>query len=496
MESTYRITSWDAFRFFHREGGGVPLVLELPMPEPQLVPLLHALQASRPLYLLYSPCGPPETAGRTLFSFDPFGEIRIRAGTARVRLGDREEEHPGVEPIPFLRGILERYRSPGYPYACGGALGVFTYDFKNYLEKLPDTVEDDHRLAEVTLVLVDHVWTYDHARRMLVIGTTVRGTSRPHRDYEEGCRRLMELLRWVRTPMFQAATPTAYEIGFPRSNLTYPEYERMILRAKTYIRRGHIYQANLSQRFTATFKGQAFQLFRRLAEINPSPFSCYLDFGDHQVVSSSPERLVRCEGGRVETRPIAGTRPRVDREEELDRTYLQELVLSEKEKAEHLMIVDMARNDLGRVCAYGTVRPHGFAFVEEYSHVRHLVSSVRGRLRDDADEWDLLAAVFPGASITGVPKVRYRRGIYCGSAGYLSFSGEMDLNILIRTFLVRGAATTFQVGGGIVADSEPGREFDETLHKAEALFEAARWELPPLEEEGVEEKRRGRAAPA
>jgi para-aminobenzoate synthetase component 1 len=269
----------------------------------------------------------------------------------------------------------------------------------------------------------------------------------------------------------------------PQSNVSRADYDDMLARAHEHILAGDIYQANLSHRFEAPFTGRGVDLYRRLRAINPSPFACWLRFPGAEIVSCSPERLVRLQQGRVETRPIAGTRPRgADRGS--DQRLQRDLLGNEKERAEHLMIVDMARNDIGRVCEPGSVAVESFMSVESYSHVRHLVSNVVGALRSDRDAFDLLAATFPGASITGVPKVRcmqiidelevVRRGTYTGSAGYFGFDGGMDFNILIRTFWLQAGRAYFHVGGGIVADSNAEREFQETLSKGRALEEALR----------------------
>jgi aminodeoxychorismate synthase component I len=275
-----------------------------------------------------------------------------------------------------------------------------------------------------------------------------------------------------------ARTAAATEL---QSNLTRAEYDRMLARCREHILAGDIYQANLSHRFSAPFSGEGIELYERLRRINPSPFAAYLRFRDHEVVSCSPERLVKLEHGRVETRPIAGTRPRVD-DRIADRRLQRDLLSNEKERAEHLMIVDMARNDIGRVCEAGSVEVERFMQVEAYSHVRHLVSNVAGSLASGRDAFDVLAAAFPGASITGVPKVRcmeivdalekVRRGVYTGSAGYIGFDGSMDFNILIRTFLLQDGRAYFHVGGGIVADSSADHEYAETLSKGRALQEA------------------------
>jgi para-aminobenzoate synthetase component 1 len=250
---------------------------------------------------------------------------------------------------------------------------------------------------------------------------------------------------------------------------------------REYIRAGDIFQVNLSQRFEADLSIPPYELYQRLRKINPAPFASYLDFDGVSVVGASPERFLKVQGDWVETRPIKGTRPRGKSAAE-DRALADELLASIKDRAENVMIVDLERNDLGRVCRYGTVRVTELAILETYPTVFHLTSTVKGRLCEDKDRIDLLKATFPGGSITGAPKVRAmeiideleptRRSVYTGSIGYLSFSGEMDLNIVIRTFLVKGGRAYFQVGGGIVYDSEPEAEYVETLDKAKALIQA------------------------
>jgi anthranilate/para-aminobenzoate synthase component I len=264
--------------------------------------------------------------------------------------------------------------------------------------------------------------------------------------------------------------------------MTQADFESMVRCCKEYIAAGDIYQANLSQRFTAKIGNtDPLQLYTVLRDINPSPFAAYLDFGDLQLVSSSPERLISLRGGVAETRPIAGTRRRGgDRAETQELSA--ELLTNEKERAEHIMLLDLERNDLGKVCGYGTVQVDEMMVVEDYSHVIHIVSNVRGELTAGRDAFDLVRAVFPGGTITGVPKVRcmeiidelepVARGPYTGSIGYISNAGDMDLNIIIRTFVIKDHMAHVQVGAGIVADSDPEREYFETLQKAEALKRA------------------------
>jgi anthranilate/para-aminobenzoate synthase component I len=254
----------------------------------------------------------------------------------------------------------------------------------------------------------------------------------------------------------------------------------MVERAKHYIEEGDIYQANVSQRFETTFKGEAFDLYENLRQINPSPFSGYLKLGNLTLVSSSPERLIKIEKGVLETRPIAGTRPR-GRTIEEDKHLATELLLNEKEQAEHLMLVDLERNDLGRLCEYGSVQVTEQMFVEQYSHVSHIVSNIRGILKPGVTFKEILTAVFPGGTITGCPKIRcmeiidelesVARGPYSGSFGYIGFADYLDLNIVIRTIVLKGDKAYFHVGAGIVADSVPANEYQETLDKAAAMID-------------------------
>jgi len=267
-----------------------------------------------------------------------------------------------------------------------------------------------------------------------------------------------------------------------RSNFTKSGFEKIVRRAKEYIADGDIYQANLSQRFSVDIGRQdAFGLYERLSKINPSPFACFLDFGELKIASSSPERLLKLENNVVQTRPIAGTRPK-GKTALQNFTLSRELILSDKERAEHIMLVDLERNDLGRVCEYASVKVDELMLLEKYSHVMHIVSNVTGRLKPLKDRFDLLRAVFPGGTITGCPKIRcmeiidelepVARNIYTGSIGYLDFNGDMDLNIAIRTFVIKRNKAYVQTGAGIVADSDPEKEYYETLYKAQALFKS------------------------
>ena len=321
-----------------------------------------------------------------------------------------------------------------------GAYGFLSYDFAWEIEDLPDVAKDDLGLPKVLFVVPGKV-------------------------------NVDRLRDWNR----KAVNGDRFE---PRnrnrvSNFSKSAFERTVLKAKEYITAGDIYQVNLSQRLEVKIKDSPLKIYNRLCQINPSPFASYFDFGDFQIVSCSPERLIKLENGVAKTRPIAGTRPITAKEEEL--------LLDPKERAEHIMLVDLERNDLGRACEYGSVHVDENMVIEKYSHVIHIVSNVVGKLRKDKTKFDLIKAMFPGGTITGCPKIRsmeiieelepVKRGIYTGSIGYIA-NDKMDLNIAIRSILIKGDTAYIQVGAGIVADSDPEKEYYETLHKAQAMLEA------------------------
>ena len=449
---------------------------------------LAAISSRKAPFLLESASG-PETTGRYSFlGCSPF--LLMRGKNDRVEIWERDGAVRVLcpaNPVHELRRLLaaEGMRRPaGLPPFFGGAVGYFSYDIKNFLESLPDTVDDDIAVPDAVFGFYDTVAVFDRFQPSLKVIATVEAEEDPARAYREGARRVEELAGLITAgPEVPREGSVPFSIG-PISSTHDPEsYGRMVARAKEYIAAGDIYQANLSQRLSAPFSGDTRVLYEVLKQINPSPFGFHFDYGDFQIVSCSPERLVRLQGNRVDTRPIAGTRPRGSTESE-DEALARELILHPKERAEHVMIVDMSRNDIGRVCEYGTVRPDEFMILEPYSHVIHIVTNVTGKLRPQCDALDLFSAAFPGASITGVPKIRcmeivdeletVRRGPYTGSAGWISFAGDMDLNIIIRTFVIKDGLAHVQVGGGIVADSDPSSEYEETLHKGRALVEAPR----------------------
>ncbi len=472
-----------------------PLAATLPLPDMDAFALARRLaRPDRPFFLLESGNGGPTTARYSILGGDSYllfsgkgdtYELRSDEGTVRVQ-GD---------PFAALAARLRASRMPrpeGLPPFFGGAIGFFSYDLVRRFERLPALAADDLGLPDLAFAFVDLVAVADHLTGALhlIFAPPLERLLGESRDklYREGCDRLAALEARLSAP---AAPPGPLPTGPLAIHADQPRtaYLEGVEQVKEFIRAGDIYQANLSQRFTMAVpqdlgrRELATALYGRLRRVNPSPFAALLMLNEVCLVSSSPEGLVRLQGRRADTRPIAGTRPR-GRSLPEDRRLAEELLTNHKERAEHLMLVDLERNDLGRVCHYGTVRVDELMVLERYSHVSHIVSNVTGELREGLDGFDLIRAMFPGGTITGVPKIRcmeilealepVRRGPYTGSLGYLSWSGDLDFNILIRTLVLTGSRGYLQVGAGIVADSDPLGEYEETLYKAQALLDALR----------------------
>ena len=398
-----------------------------------------------------------------------------------------------ADPLDALRDLLDQYRPaavPGLPRFYGGAVGYLSYDMARHFEKLPDANPDPLGLPEAYFIFSDTVLIFDHAQRTLKIVANTRVDERdPDQAYDEALSRIEHVLdRLAAHP--KAATPVlalSGKGGDPAqppqflSNFERAEFEAAVEACKEYIRAGEILQVVLSQRFSVEIEAAPVDVYRSLRAVNPSPYMYYLQFPDLAVVGSSPEVMVQAEDGVAKLRPIAGTRPRGKSPAE-DEALVQELLADAKELAEHAMLVDLGRNDLGRVCEYGSVHVDELMVVERYSHVMHIVSSVAGRLAPGRDPFDLLRATFPAGTVSGAPKVRAmeiidelepcRRGPYAGAIGYFGYSGNMDSCITIRTVLIKDGIAHIQAGAGIVADSDPGTEYEETLNKARAMFKA------------------------
>jgi anthranilate synthase component 1 len=388
-----------------------------------------------------------------------------------------------------LREIMAEYRPvqvPGLPRFCGGAVGYFSYDIVRQFERLPSIQKDLLRLPEVSFLLTDTLLIFDNVTQTIKVVANARvGQGGLKKAYDDAVHRIdamIERLRSARVRRGAQAHPrrTRRPSVFT-SNLSKADFEKMVVQTKQYIKAGDIFQGVLSQRWEATIDARPFDIYRALRVINPSPYMFYLRFPQVELVGASPEVLVRCEDGVVQLRPIAGTRHRGSTEEQ-DRALREELIANAKERAEHVMLVDLGRNDVGRVAAPGTVRVKEFMVVEQYSHVMHLVSQVEGKLQRGRDSYDVLRACFPAGTVSGAPKIRAmeiieelepsRRGPYAGAVGYFGFSGNMDTCINIRTIVIKGRQAYVQAGAGIVADSDPEAEYQETANKAKAMMRA------------------------
>lgn len=436
-----------------------------------LFPLINHL--SWPV-LLESSYLHPEIGRYSILTAEPYLIFKADNKKAIVETKEKKEIIYGnplkILEETWLTSYIESDKKTALPFV-GGAIGYFSYDLKDYIEKLPSLAKDDLKVPLIYLGFYGWAIVSDHLNQQTYLVVTNKSSL----SSEEIIKTIKKNSTGQTIRSFKAKTKKSF-----KSNFTKKKYLEAVKKAIEYIYAGDIFQVNLSQRFQTDLSLHPFQIFSRLQEINPAPFAAYLDFPEISLISSSPERFLLLNSAReVETRPIKGTRPR-STDQVRDQKLAQELVESEKEKAENLMIVDLERNDLGKVAEIGSVKVKELFKVENYATVHHLVSIIKAQLRKDFGHFDLLQATFPGGSITGAPKVRAmeiieeleptKRGPYTGALGYLSFNSRMDLNIIIRTVIAKEGQAFFQVGGGIVADSQPELEYEETLHKGKALF--------------------------
>jgi anthranilate synthase component I len=414
------------------------------------------------------------------------GELAVWPGPAADPTSMPASRQAAADPYAALAEHLSAYSVPevdGLPPFAGGAVGIFGYDLVRTVEPLGAPNPDPIGLPDMALIVTDLLLAFDHMRHeMTVIAYAVADEGEIDEPYQRALNAIAQARELLRGPVPEALrSPEGRAMPQFRSNMTQAQFEANVERIIEYIRAGDAFQVVPSQRFTAPCPVDAFSIYRGLRTINPSPYMYFLDFGDFQVAGASPEPLVKVSGRRVETRPIAGTYPRGASEEE-DRRQAEALLADPKERAEHLMLVDLGRNDLGRVCEYGSVNVDELMVVETYSHVLHIVSQVSGMLRTTVGPLDALRAVLPAGTLSGAPKVRamqiidelepHKRGSYGGAIGYVSFAGELDTAIHIRTVVMKDGLVHVQAGGGTVADAVPEREYAESLSKAEAVFKA------------------------
>lgn len=480
-----KLTSFEDFVDLAQRGTFVPVCKEIVAD--LLTPVsafLKIAEHSDFAFLLESVEGGEHVGRYSFLGKDPFLILRARHGRAQIEqagvVTDRDELF-----VDVLRELMNRFRSPfvpGLPRFTGGAVGYLGYDAVPWFEPSAVSRHADAGDEQAGFMLFDTVLAFDHVqhRILLIANARISGDEDLHALYQFACAKIEFLERELERALSvtRHTDPTPLEL---RSNMTQADFEGMARTAKEHIAAGDIYQVVLSQRFEAELGVDAFTVYRALRHVNPSPYMFFIRMGGRAIVGSSPEMLVRVEGRHAVTHPIAGTRPR-GRTDEEDQRLAEELKRNEKEKAEHVMLVDLGRNDLGRVCQYGSVRVPTFMALERYSHVMHLVSVVEGTLAEDRDRIDALVACFPAGTVSGAPKVRAMqiidgleptaRGIYAGAVGYLDFAGNLDFCITIRTVVLEKGSAYVQAGAGIVADSNPTAEYQETRDKARAMVRA------------------------
>ena len=480
------MTSFDEFTALAQHATFVPVCKEIVAD--LLTPVSAFLKIAEDAdhaFLLESVEGGEHVGRYSFLGKDPFLIVRARDGRTTIdRGGETTESQDGF--IETLRGLMTDFRSPvvpGLPRFTGGAVGYLGYSSASWFEPvLGDLGQGPDGTDPAGFMLFDTILAFDHVRHRILIIANARivGGDDLESLYQFACAKVQFLERELERHLSTASAPVGRPLSWS-SNLTRERFEQHVLTAKEHIAAGDIYQVVLSQRFEATVDADPLTVYRALRHVNPSPYMYFIRMGATSVVGSSPEMLVRVEGSRVETHPIAGTRPR-GRSEEDDLRLAEELKRNEKERAEHVMLVDLGRNDVGRVCEYGSVRVPQFMGLERFSHVMHLTSIVQGRLSDEHDRLDALVSCFPAGTVSGAPKVRAMqiiaalepdgRGLYAGAVGYLDFAGNLDFCIAIRTIIMHRGRAFVQAGAGIVMDSSPTAEYEETRDKARALLRA------------------------
>ena len=441
-------------------------------------------------FLLESVEGGEKIGRYSFLSSNPSAIIESKGSCVKIIYKQKTIVINKAKPLDEIARFMSQFKFVkvnGLPRFCGGLIGYIGYDIIRFIEKIPDTCKDDLNLPDLRLMLTDNLIIFDRVSHTIkvVFNSYIKDDKNISavRAYNNAVKCIDRLAAKIEKPLKINLAPikkTAKAVKI-NTNLSKSDFKKNILKAKEYIRSGDVIQVVLSQRFHTDFKKDPVNIYRALRSINPSPYMFYLSFKDFKLIGSSPEIMVRGEDGIAEVRPIAGTRPR-GRDSREDIFLEKELLNDKKERAEHLMLVDLGRNDLGRVCKAGSVKVNDFMLIERYSHVMHIVSDCTGKLLSKASPVSLLKASFPAGTVTGAPKIRameiidelerIKRGPYAGCVGYISFSGNLDTCITIRTILLKGGKAYMQAGAGIVADSIPEKEYQETVNKAKGMFKA------------------------
>ena len=490
--------SFDQFRQYAKEGNLVPLYREILADYETPVSAFAKIDHGPSAYLLESIEGGEKWArysflgsGSPIVVYEDRGDLLVVQGTRKKRIPSRGN------PLERLREMMESYRPvtmPDLPPFVGGAVGYLSYDMVRTFEDLAARQKDPLNLPDFAFLLTDTLLIFDNVSQKIKVVATAHVTAKGARGikaaYRSATERIERTITRLKRPLRRTRLHRRRKPVVFTANMSKADFEKMVMRTKEYIRAGDIVQAVLSQRWEANVQAPSLQLYRALRVVNPSPYMYYLRIAGVELVGSSPETLVRCEDGVISVRPIAGTRRRGVNPEE-DQQMEQRLLADEKERAEHVMLVDLGRNDVGRVAKPGSVTVDSLMHVERYSHVMHIVSNVTGQLDESKTSYDVLRACFPAGTVSGAPKIRAmeiideleptRRGPYAGAVGYFSFSGNMDMCINIRTVVVKNHQAFIQAGAGIVADSNPEHEYEETCNKAKAMMKAVE-----LAEQGLE----------
>jgi anthranilate synthase component 1 len=467
----------------------IPIVKSVPADLLTTVSAFLAVAGDEPDAFLLESVERGEQIGRyTFVGARPYMQIRARGDEVTVQHGKRTENRQG-NVFQIVKEELRRHRPaliPGLPPFTAGAVGYFSYDTVRQLENIGQSTKDDLLLPDCVLMFFDRLLAFDHLRHQIhIIASADLTREKARKAYDRAVADIetleKKLARGLRPAQWQQSGKKPGAKLKVHAGTTKSGYMKAVERAKEYIAAGDIFQVVLSQRVDFVPEVPPFDIYRALRTVNPSPYMYFLRTGDTHVLGSSPEMLVRVTGRKLEYRPIAGTHPR-GKDEAEDHRLEKAMLEDEKERAEHVMLVDLGRNDLGRVSEYGSVKVRDLMYVERYSHVMHLVSALEGKLRPELDAMDALAACFPAGTLSGAPKVRAmqiieeleptRRGVYGGSVLYADFAGNLDSCIAIRTMVMRGKKAYLQAGAGIVADSDPEREFEESMNKAQAVLRA------------------------
>jgi len=488
MNTSYEIVpDFSEFQKLSKVGNLVPVYAEILGDLDTPVSAFAKIVGSDYAFLLESVEGGEKWARYSFLGADPQVIFRSKGKRAEIIRKTRADVIEGFDDaLTPLRELMNEYRPvvlPGLPRFVGGAVGYAAYDMIRHFERMPDHTIDELACYDTHFIITDTIIVFDNLRHTMkvVVNTFIEEGGDLEAIYDEAVQKIHELIRRLSEPD-RIEAPAVYEDPLQyNSNFSRDAYKEVVDKCKEYIRQGDIIQVVPSQRFRTPAKVDPLTLYRALRRINPSPYMFFLKLGSETLVGSSPEVLIRLEGDRAELRPIAGTRKRGSTAEE-DLALEKELKEDPKEMAEHIMLVDLGRNDLGRVSKIGTVEVTELSVVERYSHVMHLVSNVRGQVEEGTDAYDVFRAAFPAGTLTGAPKIRAmeiieevepsKRGCYGGAVGYFSFTGNMDMCIAIRTVLIKDGMLNIQAGGGVVADSDPDLEYEETVNKSSAMMRA------------------------